>query len=252
MKQDHSSASRIDHEEANILLPWYANGTLTESEQLKVSSHLALCPACRHALAEFQRVQVRWQHQTVPALEIESGLARLMATIDRVDPVEAAGDPGADKVRRAGLAKPTSPVSGTGRRFLSWLSAATESRRFGLALASVTGAALIALVSIRSWTGFESSAFRTLGRSEPTEYAARNDLRVVFTPSASIQQVIETVASVHGRIVDGPTQPGVFTIRIEAAAGDGASPVPQILEQLRRSPVIVLAQPAAPLAPSVH
>ncbi|WP_139556812.1 zf-HC2 domain-containing protein [Methylotetracoccus oryzae] len=84
MSQNDSSVPEVDrHEEASILLPWYANGTLAPSEHRKVSSHLASCAGCRKALAEFQKVQTLWQHENSAPFDVESGLARLLSTIDQ-------------------------------------------------------------------------------------------------------------------------------------------------------------------------
>jgi len=44
-----------------LLLPWYANGTLSGEEWAQVEAHLARCRRCRRELEGFQRLQARVQ-----------------------------------------------------------------------------------------------------------------------------------------------------------------------------------------------
>lgn len=44
-------------QELKELLPWYANGTLTEEERMKVEAHLARCARCRRELQEIRQIK---------------------------------------------------------------------------------------------------------------------------------------------------------------------------------------------------
>lgn len=44
-------------QELRELLPWYANGTLTEEERAKVTAHLARCARCQRELRELQHIK---------------------------------------------------------------------------------------------------------------------------------------------------------------------------------------------------
>ena len=44
------------HQEAQKLLPWYANGTLERAEQTRVETHLRDCAECRSELALERRL----------------------------------------------------------------------------------------------------------------------------------------------------------------------------------------------------
>ncbi|MGY6215857.1 zf-HC2 domain-containing protein [Methylolobus aquaticus] len=76
------------HEEVLLLLPWYANGSLSAAEHLAVDQHLGTCDDCRKELADFQQIQNRWQHAPADPTA-ESGFARLMARIDAAGIPEA-------------------------------------------------------------------------------------------------------------------------------------------------------------------
>ncbi|WP_139556811.1 hypothetical protein [Methylotetracoccus oryzae] len=134
---------------------------------------------------------------------------------------------------------------------LVWLHGHGDPHHRGLTLASVAGAALVALVTFRPWGGLETGAFRTLGFPESADSPARKDVRVVFAPSTNMQRVIESLASVNGRIIDGPTQLGVFTVRLEATTGD-EEPLAALVARLREDAAIVLAEPAVPYPVKDH
>lgn len=44
------------HEQAEALLPWYANGTLDDADRAVVEAHLAKCDECRAALASERKL----------------------------------------------------------------------------------------------------------------------------------------------------------------------------------------------------
>ena len=44
-------------QELRELLPWYANGTLTEEERIKVEAHLAQCERCQQELRELRQIK---------------------------------------------------------------------------------------------------------------------------------------------------------------------------------------------------
>ena len=47
----------IDHESADLLLPWYVNGTLGSHEHQLLERHIAGCEQCRHSLALLRDVR---------------------------------------------------------------------------------------------------------------------------------------------------------------------------------------------------
>ncbi len=42
----NTHASHVDHEQANLLLPWLVNGTMFETERRGVEQHAAECADC--------------------------------------------------------------------------------------------------------------------------------------------------------------------------------------------------------------
>ena len=55
------------HEQAQLLLPWLANGTLDAQDAALVEAHLAECEACRTELASELALRDRYAAMPAPA-----------------------------------------------------------------------------------------------------------------------------------------------------------------------------------------
>lgn len=87
------------HHPDDLLLAGYAAGTLDEATSLVIATHLALCPACRDAVALFEAVGGALLDDVEPAPMAPDALPALMARLDREEtrgpaPAEAAGPAG--------------------------------------------------------------------------------------------------------------------------------------------------------------
>ncbi|UEM03035.1 ChrR family anti-sigma-E factor [Skermanella rosea] len=87
------------HHPEDALLAGYAAGTLDEATSLVVATHLALCPACRDAVALFEAVGGALLDDVEPAPMAPDALPALMARLDREEtrgpvPAETAGPAG--------------------------------------------------------------------------------------------------------------------------------------------------------------
>ncbi|WP_158043489.1 ChrR family anti-sigma-E factor [Skermanella pratensis] len=73
------------HHPDDALLAGYAAGTLDEVTGLVVATHLALCPACRNAVALFEAVGGALLDDVEPAPMAPDALPAVMARLDRED-----------------------------------------------------------------------------------------------------------------------------------------------------------------------
>jgi hypothetical protein len=240
------------HDELLKLLPWYASGSLEVAEQLAVARHLESCAACRHALVEIEVVQSRWQLQPQPpVIDVGNGFARLMARIEKTEseagisvapadtpPVSNDPQPGRRNVRVSSWT-----------RFGIWLRGLLWPSNTFLTLASMAGALLFALIGTRSWLTSDPAGYRTLGLPVTDGRVGPRDLRIVFAPSATIEQVVRLVESLDATIIDGPTEPGAFTLRLNGP-DTTESTVPHVAARLRTDPAVVYVAPALTLVPN--
>lgn len=58
MKIDmHDQNTQLDHDDVDLLLPWFVNNTLADMERLHVQRHVESCTACQDSVALLQKMQ---------------------------------------------------------------------------------------------------------------------------------------------------------------------------------------------------
>ena len=175
--------TKVDHNTAAELLPWYANGTLAEDRHAAVEQHLRQCLPCRSAYKHELRVQRLLKEQPDVPLGPEHGLSDLLRQVD------------------AGAA---------GRRSFTRMLPA-----FGYGLAAAVSLAIVwsMLLSPRPIDTPDAASFSTLTAGSAVT-ADRID--VVFAADVAEAEVHEIVTGLGAEIVDGPSALGRYTIRVPA------------------------------------
>ena len=167
------------HDPAQLLLPWYLNGTLDEAEQARVEAHLAECTECR---AE---------------LEPELGLAASLTAF--ASDGEMASDPG--------LTSPVSAPAGARR-----LRIFRRPVALGWALAGqAAAAALFLALFLARPTQPAPDAYHVLG-SERAPNAG--NVIVLFAPDTRELTVRKALSEAGARVVDGPTASGAYLLNV--------------------------------------
>ena len=209
------------HQRIWELLPWYANGTLGETERRTVEEHAAQCERCREEVQACRQLgeAVRLTATEAPTPH-PARLSRLMARLDEAD----GSSPGA---RLAGLLTATpKPVR--------WVLAGQL-------------AALLLLATAWVWTPTppppaDPAEFRTLSDSAAVATPAETPrVRVVFTESATERQIRDVLLPIGGQLAGGPSPLGVYTVELP----EGRDPLPVVLQHLRSRPEVSFAEPVA-------
>jgi len=224
------------HDEMGLLLPWYVNGTLDATESARVRAHLRGCSRCRDEVAAQRELRA---HLTAmpPVSEIDTDLAlgKFMARIreESIATRQASAAGGNDSRRSLGVLLNWFVLPG--QRPLVWAGAVALLALAILPLASDLGSPV------------GSNVFHTA--ASPGSYARfeANDIRVVFAQPLTAEAIQSIVESLQGRVVDGPTGPGVYTIRFDA---QDPSPdfVAERLDRLRERADVAFAAPAIPVS----
>jgi hypothetical protein len=235
------------HENAWLLLPWFANGTLGAAESRQVESHLAACEGCRNELQRCRDLAVALRHEPEAAPSPHPiQLARLMSRLDEIDTAAARGAlTGADEVaaidaapgRLATLFAATPrPVRYTLAGQLAALLLLALALSYGTRLPAggqaATSAAPAAPGAATPAAAASSRAlFHTLSApsagADASSAAPRPQIRIVFAEQATERQIRGVLMKVRGRLVDGPSPLGTYTIEIPAppaAAAAASSP----------------------------
>ncbi len=219
------------HRQVWELLPWYVNGTLSGRDLDLVTGHLPACSDCAEEVARCRDLAVAVGTVTAAVARAPSGerLARLLA---RIDAIEAAGP--RDGGWRGRLRDRIDAL----RELLQSTPAPT---RWALA---AQGALVVLLVAVVAWQAALSSGppYRTLASAPDQAPRGQAQIRVVFTDEISEREMRAVLEHVKGRIVDGPSAVGAYTVEVPvpATASERVAPV---LEVLRTQPKVRLAEP---------
>ncbi|HSL83736.1 MAG TPA: zf-HC2 domain-containing protein [Thermoanaerobaculia bacterium] len=239
---------RTGHEEVWDLLPWYVNGTLDEGETLTVEEHLEACGICREEVRYWRGFARALQDEGDLAVSADAGLARLRG-----------------RLAGAGASPPHRPPRGAagGRAWRDGIRRTPTPVRWALA-AQLAAVLLMGGLLASSWSGAwtrprgpapsetagptpagatapAAGTFRTLSDAPAAPAAWEATLlRVVFADQTREREIRGALIAVGGRIVDGPSPTGVYTVAVEASGDPEA-----VLRSLRSFSQVLFAERSA-------
>jgi anti-sigma factor RsiW len=171
---------RDTHEQAQMLLPWHANGTLEPDDAALVQAHLAECEECRRDL-----VQTRMLREIYVAMP---------ATRQPVRPALPGLRP-----------QP--------RRQASWQSVKRLSTGWGKAAqAAMAAAAAVALIVVFA-PAERDGDYQLLGSDIA---APKGNAIVLFAPDTPERDLRAALDQAGARLVDGPTASGAYIVHVPA------------------------------------
>ena len=194
----------VNHDHPDALLPWYANGTLTDEERVQVEAHLARCEQCREELRFLTALrQTVKQVADVPASP-ELGLKRLMREID------------------AGT-----PTSRPATRHMAWWQP------------SLAAAAVVIVIQgvllLNLWQGGDDAGMRLAGEARPAAVV----LQIRFDAAAREEEIRALLRSLDARFVDGPSAVGLYRIELSGITPGDNEALARVLSALREQQAIV-------------
>jgi hypothetical protein len=196
-----------EHQDLQNLLGWYAAGALEPDDRARVERHLGGCARCRQRLGEESQLQSRLEEVS---FEVDNDWARLRARIEGERPSPALRPP---------LASPRGARALAARSTWGWLLAA----QFLLFL--TVG------VAVFTWS---QPRYHVL--SAPSLLPGGNVI-VMFRPDTPEKDFREALRSGGARLVDGPTDTGVYVLRVAPKTR------PAALAALRQRRSVAMAEP---------
>lgn len=220
-----------EHEEIEALLAWHATGELDSAEGERVSAHLAGCEACCLALEDLKQMKAAIVEEPIGWKPDPGAFDRLRTQIA----IEA---PRRQEVEAAAR----SPFGQKWQQFQSWLDQQMSLPRWALAVQAMA-MLVMALWAFGRPTPDIEPQYETL-TSEASVVAAdaRAVLLVGFARSATEPEIRSLLLSQGARIVDGPSQIGIYSL----ALGDAPS-LQEVLKRLRETSIVTLAEPISSL-----
>jgi hypothetical protein len=204
-----SNANTACPEEVLASIPWYPDG-LTADECGAVEAHAADCRACRAELAF-----VRGDEE--PAIELPDAERVYARVLDRIS-----GDQQSQMESRA---------QRMGR------AARQVSMAAGLLVAVISGT----LTTGAIWIVREAPTYGTAVADASAMGAAGPHLQVMFRDDATVSEIRAALGRVGASVVSGPTQSGVYLLRLAPGSDVGAA-VGELREKGRA--VATLAEPS--------
>lgn len=192
-----------EHQAAQVLLPWFVNGTLDAAEAAQIGEHVAQCSACQADVA----AQAQWRTVAgtdgVPAGDVERGWAALRTRLD----APVVPSPG----RRTAPAWWRQPLP---------LAVAVQA-----AVILVMASALVALLP-------SVEPYRALGSATVVDANAI----VVFRADSTQAETSAALRAAGARIIGGPTAADAYLLRLP-------EPAAPALARLRAQPGVASAEP---------
>jgi hypothetical protein len=200
------------HAAADVLLPFYANGTLRGEELAFVEQHVRACEECQREVDWLRRI-----YAACAAHPLLQDVARLVP-----DSLIDVANRGLRRNWRARIQE-------------GWRIAHPWTR---WALAAQLGA-IVVLATLLATDTRDVASYRTLGVSNPSAHT-RDAVAVMFDPGITESDMRRIVLGVGARIVDGPSSADIFVLEIPAER------TAQALQTLRTERAVRLAERLGP------
>ena len=200
------------HKVADVLLPWFVNGTLEDDELAFVQQHLSECGRCQREVEWLRELRAACADgEAAPAAS--PVFRQLRRQLDAPRPARS---------KAAGLRG----LRNRAPHWSRWIMAAE------LAVIVALGTALLTISD--GPTLYRTLAARTA--SAPTT----GTLVVVFDPTTTESNLRRILRAAGVQIVDGPTQANAYVLQVAAERRDEAA------KALRADPAVVLIEQLGP------
>jgi hypothetical protein len=185
-----------EHQKVWNLLPWYVNHSLDAVEKDRVRSHIRTCIACRIELQQQQQLFEEMQQTDLLRQVSQAAFAQLRKRIERQSIIRP-------------FTRPSQPSeesklsSGQSPGFVKHTALA----------ASLLLLAMPFMLHLPAEQSASSAEYRTLANA-PENAPAHNRVRIVFADQSDPKQIGTILHSISGRIVQGPSENGIYEIQI--------------------------------------
>jgi hypothetical protein len=218
------------HDEAFELIPWLVNGRLSSEERDRLERHLVHCGECRREVESQQRLRlaVRRDESNIEYAP-HASFQKLWHRIEE-RPQGEATDAGIDAA--AGRARHLPSEHGQGWNLRRrWMMAAGTVLAMGLGLLAATQWHVSSPARVPE--------YRTAS-TPPAEPDRDGQIRVVFAPNVTVDELTRIVSETRLTIVGGPSDSGVYTLAVQSGQG---TRVADAIARLRSDPRVRFAEP---------
>jgi len=212
----------LSHDEAQALLPWSVNGRLPPADAMRFDAHLEMCAECREDVEIERRIRGAVRQGSRIEYAPQPGFQNLWSRIEASE--RSTSSPSVEEfdARRIG-------------------HRATATARWRLAAAALVGLAVgLFAGGIRDLDPANLPALYSTASSPDSSSDPGAQIRVVFSPEMTVEQLTQFVREARLTIVNGPTEAGVYGLASTRTTGDS---VQAALARLRADPRVRFAEP---------
>lgn len=203
------SNKNLSHEEINLLLPWYLNGTLESEEKEVVTKHLSNCSLCHMEIEELKMLrgtimeanEAQNEMLSVPVERME------MNILDRIDSIEESTYQETQRVPITESESLWTKVQG----LLDGISMPALSP-VGMAALFVIQFAII--IGLASTLLFNEPEYEVLSVNTQTAQDLGPTIMISFKDSVTEKEIRNLLSSIDGRIIDGPKAGGLYVVEL--------------------------------------
>jgi hypothetical protein len=217
------------HENVSMLLPWYVNKTLRDTELKTVERHLSTCSICQHELVALQ--QLSMAVKTAPTFNSTAQPASFAQLKTRLQVSTEKNKP------------PTAQVIVFGKQ--QWRNPLKLKAVNSAPAPTLAFAAAVALMVLTPYFIYvqqiPSNDYKTLSNAEAISNNT-NEIKVIFKDNTPQHAIKQTLAAIQGHITSGPNAQALYVIGFDNMTD--STPVASKLSLLRNNKHVVFAEPA--------
>lgn len=225
--QSTNTSGGTSHQDILELLPWFVNGTLSDTEAARVAAHVRDCADCAHELAQC-RVMAEGVKEisdnTINTWQPSAThFANLMRQVD------------------AAARQPARGVLAQIQDWFAWLDVTPNPARWALGLQS---ALVLMLAVVWLVEPGEQPGYQTMSSAAPQAAADQTTFKIVFADDIIEKELRGLLHGVAAEIVAGPSALGVYTLRMSKSGTPDQTQ--QAMLALRAHPKVRLAEQVRP------
>jgi hypothetical protein len=230
------------HQQLQLLLPWYVNESLGEVERLQVEEHIHGCLLCNRELVALRKLQVAINQTSILQMAAEVSYASVCEKMQQMISDSVCLIPSSQESALNCMGRSVNTRVGffdktvkRPRRLLRLSD--IPAIRFAIA------ASILVVLGVQTMPISQSpitEGYYTLSAAKP-ESIAGVKLRVVFANTLKDADINLFLEEIHGQRLEGPNSMGALTIKLEE--GKRSLDVEDVITFLRKQENVVMVEP---------
>ena len=238
----HASPPTDQHQQIQLLLPWYLNKTLQQDEQRQVESHLRNCMLCNRELVALRKLAATVKQSSDLDVAAEASFAKLREKLQTPDPLRKKPLPSNNQPRLVWSRKPAAAAPGLSVNVANRYSQLLSLRGSSVTHFAIAASMLLAIIPLVLQYGRSPATtdYYTLSAAKP-ESPTGTKLSIVFSKSLLTADMDLLLEKINGQLVEGPNSVGAYTVRL--GADQNSEELTAVVALLRNQQNVLLVEP---------